>query len=304
MAFDSRLLDGVVIFAEVATKGSFTQAARNSGHSTSYISKEINKLEARLGVRLLHRTTRSLSLTPEGEAYLQQCQQIIQDAQQAENTLGGGKQEPSGGLRVSCPISFGLSRVRPVLASFMEQYPKVSLDLDLNDRKVDLVAEGFDVVIRGTGQMEDSSLISRRLLQSRILTVASPGYLQKYGTPTAPADLESHQAITYSYMKHPNLWVYQGEENTSHRVQVQSRVVTNSSEMELALCLAGQGIIRLPDFYFKGEIERGDVVELFQNLPPQYIDLYLMYPSRKHMSLKVRSFIDFVIRELGDTSGG
>lgn len=140
--FQGQLLDGVVIFAEVVGRGSFTRAAEESGHSTSYISKEISKLEARLGLRLLNRTTRSLSLTPEGEFYYRLCQQIINDAEQAEAALGGGTAEPRGRLRVSCPLSFGLSRLRPVLAKFTDRYPAVNVELDLNDRKVDIVIVG------------------------------------------------------------------------------------------------------------------------------------------------------------------
>ncbi|MFT5807851.1 MAG: DNA-binding transcriptional LysR family regulator [Moritella dasanensis] len=215
MAYNAQLLNGMVIFVEVVNTGSFTLAAQSSGHSTSYISKEINKLESRLSVRLMHRTTRSLRLTPEGEIYFLQCQQIMSDAEQAEETLNGRQLEPKGTLRVSCPTSFGNSRMQTILSQFLNLYPQVNLELDLDNRKVDMVTEGFDVLIRG-------------------------------------------------------------------------------SEMELSLCLAGHGITRMPRFNLGDEIETGKLVELFNDYQHQEINVYLIYPSRKHVSSKVRHFIDFV----------
>lgn len=300
MAFNAKLLDGMVIFVEVVNSGSFTKAALNSGHSTSYISKEINKLEARLGVRLLNRTTRSISRTQEGELYFQQCQQIINDAEQAENTLSGRQLQPKGNLRVSCPVSFGLSRIRPVLADFIAKYPHVNLEIDLNDRKVDIVADGFDVVIRASIQLEDSSLISRRFMTSHSLTLASPDYLAKYGTPQHPRDLEQHKTISYSNLKQATQWTYPTHNEGNVQVKVNSRVLTNSPELELALALAGQGICRMPKFNLKDEIESGKLVSLFDDFPATKVSVYLVYPSRKYMSSKVRSFIDFVIQSLGD----
>lgn len=300
MAFNSQLLDGMVIFSEVVNSGSFTQAANNSGHSTSYISKEVNKLEERLGVRLLHRTTRTLSLTPEGEVYFQQCQQIIEDAKQAENAVSGKQGEPKGTLKISCPVSFALSRLRPVLAKFTAQYPQINLDLDLNDRKVDMVAEGFDVLIRAAVQMEDSNLISRRIMRSYGVTIASPNYLKEHGVPSHPSELIHHKTITYSHLKQPNVWEFTDAHNQQHQVSLACNVTTNSPEMELALCLAGQGITRLPYFNLTNELETGELVELFTDYKKKEIDIFLIYPSRKHMSAKVRSFIDFVMDELGE----
>ncbi|MGF1786019.1 LysR family transcriptional regulator [Photobacterium swingsii] len=302
MAFNAHLLDGMIIFVEVVNSGSFTKAADSSGHSTSYISKEINKLEERLGVRLLHRTTRSLSLTSEGEIYFQQCQQLLFDAEQAELAMTGGQVEPRGLLRISCPISLGISRVRPVVAKYMAQYPEVNLELDLNDRRVDMVAEGFDLLIRASANIEDSSLICRPIFQSHSITLASPEYLKRYGTPSYPSDLANHRCISYSNLKTPNVWQFTDQDNQHHSVQVQSKVLTNSSEMELGLCLAGQGITRLPKFNLGSEIERGLLIPLFTDFKLQTINVYMMYPSRKHMSSKVRSFIDFILHELGDSA--
>ncbi|WP_434360984.1 LysR family transcriptional regulator [Parasalinivibrio latis] len=300
MAFNTQLLDGMVVFTEVVNSGSFTRAAESMGHSTSFISKEINKLEERLGVRLLNRTTRSLSLTPEGKIYYQQCSQLVLDAQELENALSGHQQSPKGVLKISCPISFGLSQLRPVLSEFTERYPGVVLDLDVNDRKVDVVADGFDVVIRASAALEDSSLISRRILTSATVTLAAPSYLKKYGTPTHPIELVNHKTMSYSNIKNHHLWPYHDKDGNLIEVEVKSQVLTNSSQMEIALCVAGQGIMRMPLFNLNGELERGELVELFPDYVRIPVEVYLVYASRKHMSSKVRCFIDYVVEAIGD----
>ena len=298
MAFDSQLLDGMVIFVEVVNSGSFTQAALSSGHSTSYISKEINKLESRLGVRLMQRTTRSLSLTPEGEVYFQQCQQIIDDAEQAQNILSGGQAQPKGTLRISCPTSFGMTRMRTIFSEFIDRYPEVNLEIDLNDRKVDMISEGFDVLIRASQQLDDSSLISRKIHSSQGIVVAAPSYLAKYGTPTCLQDLAGQPAVTYSNLKNNDQWSLTNAEGKIETIKLNSRVQTNSSELEVSFCVAGHGVMLMPRFNLNGELERGELVELLPDYQRAEINVYVVYPSRKHMSAKVRSFIDFVCAEL------
>lgn len=298
MTYNAQLLDGMVIFVEVVNSGSFTQAAQNSGHSTSYISKEINKLESRLGLRLMHRTTRSLSLTPEGEAYYQQCSLIINQAEEAESALSGQQLEPKGDLRISCPTSFGLSQMPEIIVDFLDRYPLVNLDVDLSNRKVDMINEGYDILIRGAHQLNDSSLISRKVLSSHAVIVASPDYLARYGTPQHPNELAKHQTISYSYLKQPTLWQFTGVDNKPFQVQVKSRLLTNNSELEMELCLAGKGITRIPRFNLNGELESGKLVEILSEHDNYCIDIYLIYPSRKHLSSKVRCFIDFVSEAL------
>ena len=301
MAFSAKLLDGMVIFVEVINAGSFTKAAENSGHSPSYISKEINKLEERLGIRLMNRTTRSISLTPEGELYFQQCQQIVDDAEEAAASIKQSQVEPKGRLKISCPVSFGLSHIRPIIAKFLQTYPQVNLELDLSDRKVDVVADGYDVVVRASAQLEDSSLISRRFMRSSGLTVASPQYLAINGKPKHPQELSEHQVFTYSYLKTPNIWQYQASNGEKINVKLNNRVSSNSPEMLLELTLAGQGIIRAPKFNLGNKLETGELVSLFDDYQPLEINVYLVYASRKHMAAKVRSFIDYVMDELGDS---
>jgi DNA-binding transcriptional LysR family regulator len=296
----SNLLDGIAIFVQVVQSKSFVNAAEKLNHSTSYISKEVSKLETRLGVRLLHRTTRTLSLTSEGEVYYQQCQQIIEDALNVENSISGRQQIPQGRLKLSCPVGIGVSRIRPILAEFLAKYPKITLDIDLNDHKVDLVADGFDIVIRAAVQLEDSSLISRRFMNSTSLTLASPEYLKTHGTPKHPDELVDHHMISYRNLKNPEVWQYRTKSGQKVQIQVNSRVLCNNSEMMTSLCLAGQGIIRMPLFNLSDEVATGKLVPIFENLMPIDIGVYLVYPSRKNMPAKLKCFIDFVVDKLGD----
>lgn len=300
MGVKSTLLDGIATFVEVVNSGSFTGAAQNMGHSTSYISKEISKLEERIGIRLLHRTTRTLSLTPEGKTYFQQCQQIVDDAVNAENAVSGVQGNPKGVLRVSCPVAFGVSRLQPFLAQYTSLYPNITLEIDLNDRKVDLITDAYDVVIRATLHLEDSSLVSRLVMRSQILTLASPDYLAKHGVPHHAEDLERHKVISYSNIKNPNQWVYYRESGKKVEVPVDGRVITNNSDLILALAVAGQGIVRLPKFNLTDEVETGKLIPILDQEMIQEVSIYMVYPSRKHMSAKVRSFIDFVVDKFGE----
>jgi DNA-binding transcriptional LysR family regulator len=297
----SSLLDGIAVFVQVVQSKSFVKAAEKLNHSTTYISKEVSKLETRLGVRLLHRTTRTLSLTAEGEVYYQQCQQIIEDALQVEGAISGRQQIPQGRLKLSCPVGLGVSSIRPILAEFMATYPKVTLDIDLNDHKIDLISDGFDIAIRAAVQLEDSSLISRRFMHSTSLTLASPQYLKTHGIPKHPDELVDHQMISYRNLKNPEVWQYITKKGQKIQTQVNSRVLCNNSEMMISLCLAGQGIIRMPLFNLREEVNTGKLVPIFEDFMPINIGVYLVYPSRKNMPAKVKCFIDFIVDKLGDT---
>ncbi|MGF1754856.1 LysR family transcriptional regulator [Vibrio makurazakiensis] len=296
----TNLLDGIVIFVELVKRGSFTNAALSTNHSTSYISKELSKLEERLGVRLLHRTTRTLSLTPEGKEFFERCQQLVEDAQTAESAVSGGQLEPQGHLKLSCPVSFGLTKLQPILVKFAQKYPKIHLDIDINDRKVNVIEEGFDIVIRTSNSLEDSSLVCRKLCTTYGVTLASPQYLEMYGTPDNPLELAQHKVITYNLSQHPSRWTYIGKDGKALNVNTESSITTNSPQLELAMCLAGQGITRLPKDHISNEVEDGRLVELFKEYPALQIPTYLVYPSKKHLSAKVRHFIDFTVNELSE----
>jgi DNA-binding transcriptional LysR family regulator len=298
MATDSKMLDGVVIFSQVVTNGSFTKTADKTGHSTSYISKEVNKLESRLGVRLLNRTTRTLKLTPEGELYYQQCMQLLEDLSEVVQALDGAKTDPQGTLKISCPVSFGTSRFEPIFTGFLLKYPQVNLDIELSDTKVDIIADGYDLVIRASGKLEDSNLICKRIMSSHEVTIASPEYISRMGMPLHPNELVTHDIIGYKNSAQPKVWDYVGLDGENIVVKLEPRILSNLSDMKIAFCLAGLGITRLPMLNVEQELSSGQLVEVFSEYENLKIDCFLVYPSRKHMSAKVRCFIDFMTSEL------
>ena len=295
---NTQLLNGIVAFKQVADCGSFTQAATILNHSKSYISGEINKLENRLGVRLLNRTTRQISLTAEGEIYYRQCQNIITDALQVERQLSGQQLTPKGNLRVSCPVSFALAKIRPILSEYMNLYPQVIVELELNDQLVDVVADGYDLALRASGQLPDSSLVSRKLTSVEVVTIAAPCYLAQWGTPQSPEELVHHRTINFRSTVNQNVWQYQDQSGRQTTVKVDSHFITNSAEMELALCTAGQGIARVPKLVLTDELKKDSLVLLFDDFLPVSVDIFLIYPNRKYMPSKVRSFIDFLVSKM------
>ncbi|WP_440874539.1 LysR family transcriptional regulator [Thalassotalea sp. PLHSN55] len=298
MASNTKLFDGVVIFTEVVKCGGFSAAAEATGHSTSYISKEVNKLEARLGVRLLNRTTRSISLTPEGKVYYQQCLQMVADAEQTLGELDQQDIAPKGLLKISCPVALSHNYLQPILSEFMQTYPNVQLEIDLNDRHVDVVQDGFDLVIRATHQLEESSLICRKLFSSKAYVVATKQYIKRFGRPTTPDELVDHACICYSNLKNPTRWYFTDASGKYSYVDVKSRLLCNSSEMELALTLDSIGICRLPAFTMEKELANNQLEILLNDYPAQNIDVFAIYPSRKHLAPKVRSFIDLLVKRV------
>lgn len=293
MITDSKMLDGVVIFSQVVTNGSFTKTADKTGHSTSYISKEVNKLESRLGVRLLNRTTRTLKLTPEGELYYQQCLQVLEDLSEVEQALDGAKTEPQGTLKISCPVSFGASKFGPIFTQFLLKYPQVNLDIELSDTKVDIIEDGYDLVIRASGSLEDSNLICKRIMSSTDVTIASPDYIQRKGMPKHPNELIEHDIIGYKNSPQPKVWDFVAHNGEKIVVKMEPRIISNLSEMKVEFCLAGLGITRLPIINVLDELKSGQLVEVFPDYENYKIDCFLVYPSRKYMLAKVRCFIDF-----------
>lgn len=298
---DVKLFDGMVIFTKVIECGSFSSAAIATGHSTSYISKTLNKLESRVGVRLLNRTTRSISLTPEGQVYYEQCQQLVIDAHDAVTLLTQSHIEPKGILKVSCPTSFAQTHLTQVVSAFMQKYPKVNLVLDLNDRHVDLIQDGFDLVIRATDKLAESSLVCRKIYSCKAYTVASPDYLSRFGVPSNAKELSHHQCICYSNIKQPTKWYYKHNNGDEITVDVSANLMANSASMELAMVIAGHGICRLPEFVMENELKEQKLVTLLADYTAPVIDVYAIYPSRKHLSPKVRSFIDLLVDEMPNT---
>lgn len=295
MTSNTRLFDGIVIFNEVLKQGSFSAAAIATGHSTSYISKELNKLEERLGVRLLNRTTRTIGLTPEGQVFHQHCAQMINDTEQAVGIINLSNIKPKGVLKISCPVAFGIKHLKPILSKYLQQYPDVSLDVDFNDRHVDVIQDGFDLVIRATSQLEESSLICRKIYSCKSYTIASKEYLAKHPKPIEPIDLLKHKCICYSNLKFPNRWSYTDTKNTTIQVDVDSMLVSNNSTLQFEMTLAGHGICRLPEFCFDTNLIGNELDVVLDDYQMPLVDVFVVYPSRKHLSPKVRSFIDLLV---------
>jgi len=287
------LLDGVAVFVGVVDAGSFTTAAQALGHSTSYISKLITRLEKRLGSRLLNRTTRTISLTDAGRAYYERCSQIVIDAENAERSINRLQERPSGLLRVNAPVSFGTRRLLDVLPTFLHRYPEINLEVEFNDRYIDVVSEGYDVVIR-VGFNKDSNLVMRAFTSSYSVVVASPDYLRHRGTPTTAEELVNHDCITYSLLPTPNHWEFykEGERST---VTVTARVMFNNAEMGVAMVKQGIGIARLPLFNCKEEVNRGELKVILQDYEQTPFDVYAVYPHRQYLTAKVRAFVDFLV---------
>jgi DNA-binding transcriptional LysR family regulator len=287
------LLDGVAVFVGVIDAGSFTAAARALGHSTSYVSKEITRLEKRLGSRLLNRTTRTISLTDAGRAYYERCSQIVIDAENAERSINQLQDQPRGLLRINAPASFGSKYLLDVLPKFMHRYPEVKLEVEFNDRLIDVVAEGYDVVIR-VGEIEDTNLVARKFTLSRAVVVASPEYIKRKGCPKTVEDLTQHDCIAYSLLPTPTQWDFY-KDGVRSSVMVDPRAMCNSAEIEVAMVVQDIGITRLPLFTCEQEVASGDLQIILEGYDQMELGVYAVYPHRQYLTAKVRAFVDFVV---------
>lgn len=284
------------VFVTVAESGSFVAAAAHLHISKAAVSRAVQQLEARLGVRLLQRSTRRLSLTEAGQAYLVRGKQILADLEETEALVGDTALQASGRLRVNAPLSFGVNRLAALWPTFMARHPGLELEVDLTDRLVNLLEEGYDMAIRIT-QPRDSSLIHRKLASTRVLLCASPAYLAARGTPASVADLARHDIIAYTYSPGSDTWRFEtptGEQS----VTVRPRLRANNGETCREAALAGLGIARQPDFLVGDAIENGRLVEILPESCSQELGIYAVYPSRKHLSLKVRVLADYLAKSL------
>ena len=298
MTDNKALFAGIETFVAVVDAGSFTAAARRLGHSPSYVSKEIARLEEKLNTRLLYRTTRSISLTDAGRSYYTQCVQLVSGAQDAERSIVDSGAELRGSLKVSAPVGFGLGSLSALLPEFLDAHPKLTLDLAFTDQMVDVIADGYDVVFR-VGPLTDSNLIARQVSSTRGLTVASPTYLQRNGRPMHPSELANHVCISYAQMQMPNRWDYRTDNGESVTVDVQSRVLCNSAELERVLAVAGVGVTRLPEFSCADELRRNLLEPVLTDYERPPMGIFAIYPHRRHLSQKVRAFVDFLVECLG-----
>ncbi|MGF1611677.1 MAG: LysR family transcriptional regulator [Kiloniellales bacterium] len=292
-------LSSLAVFARVVEAGGFSAAAGTLGLSKSAVSKQVSRLEARLGIRLLNRTTRRLSLTEAGALFYEGCQRMVAEAEAAEAAVTHLAAAPRGTLRVNAPVSFAMLHLVPILPELMEGCPELSIDLTLNDRRVDLVEEGYDVAVR-IGRLTDSSLIARRLAPSRSLLCAAPAYLERHGTPQRPEDLARHNCLIYTYQAEGALWRFQGPEGAAS-VRVTGRLQVNNGDALCAALLAGAGIGRLPTFIAGDALRAGRLLRLLPDWPlGEEAAVHAVYPAGRAPSPKIRVFIDFLAERFGE----
>jgi DNA-binding transcriptional LysR family regulator len=278
--------------------GSFAAAAKALRQTPSAVSRSVARLEARLGVRLLTRTTRSLAITPEGEQFRLQAQKILLDLDELERSFAADKSEPRGRLRVSASTPFGMHCLLPALPEFLQRYPKIVLDLSLSEALVDLVGERIDVAIRH-GPLPDSSFRARKLGSSRWLVVASREYLQRHGTPRTPADLDRHNCLNFNYRRAVEGWSFlNGNRVKQHHVS--GNFLANSGEALRLMCLGGGGIARLADFLVGEDVRAGRLVPLLQTHIKQFDseDIHALYVGHARLATRVRVFMDFLVERV------
>ncbi|MFV9615556.1 MAG: LysR family transcriptional regulator [Gammaproteobacteria bacterium] len=295
---NTNLLDGVAVFVGVINSGSFTAAAQALGHSTSYVSKEITRLEKRLGSRLLNRTTRTISLTDAGRAYFERCNQIVIDAENAERSISQLQDKPRGLLRVNAPVSFASIYLLDYLSEFMNRFSEITLEVEFNDRMIDVVAEGYDVVIRA-GKIQDSNLVARKFTTSKSVVVASPDYLKKNGRPSQASELEQHACLAYSLLPNSTLWNFV-KDGSHTAVNINPRLMANNAGLEVAMAKNGVGIGRLPLFCCEQEITKGTLEIILQDYEQPEIGVYAVYPHRQYLTARVRAFVDFLVDKFED----
>ncbi len=285
--------EDIQAFIAVVDAGSFTAAAERLGSAKSAVSRRVSALEERLGVQLLHRTTRVQSLTQTGRSFYEHGTRILADLEEAEAAVQQEHGELRGTLRLALPLSFGVRHMCGPIASFSKQHPKVHFDLDLNDRRVDLIEDNFDLALR-IGRLSDSSLIARRLFDVRAVVCASPNYLNLHGTPQSPDDLRDHQCLVYSNLADPNKWGFEDRDGNKGTVKV-SRVMTASSGDFLANAAAhGMGVVIQPTFIASQAIRSGKLVPVLTDYSWPISPAYAVYPPTRHLSYRVRAFIDFL----------
>jgi DNA-binding transcriptional LysR family regulator len=280
-------------FVSVAETGSFVRAADALGLSKTAVSRLVGDLEARLGTRLMHRTTRKRSLTPEGEVFLERCRQLLDGVAEAEAELTARSGEAVGRLRVNVPVTFGLLHLAPLWPAFMAMHPRVELDITLTDRLVDLVEEGYDLAVR-IARLQPSSLVSRQLSTTRLVLCASPEYLRRHGTPVHPAELTQHAVIAYTLLSMGERWEFNGPQGPV-AATITPQMRTNSGDTCCAAALQHRGLVLQPTFLVGPHMASGALVEVMPQYRSAELGVFAVYPSRKHLTPKVRVLIDFLV---------
>lgn len=287
-------------FVGVAETKSFSQAAQRLRISKSAVSRQVAALEADLGVRLFHRTTRSLTLTEAGQGYYAQVSRILADLEDADSSVCRLQASPRGRLKISAPMSFGVLHLAPAIPDFLHRFPEIEADLSMSDRYVDLVEEGFDLAIR-IGRLEDSSLIARRLAPIRMTVCASPEYLEERGAPAHPRDLSGHDCLCYTLMSDGAFWDFSAPGGAPLRVAVKGRMRADNGDALKVAALKGLGLCYLPTFIVGADLQSGALASVLTEFMPSDVAAHAIYPTARLLSPKVRAFVDFLTERFGDT---
>ena len=285
-------LNAISVFCKVIETQSFTQAANQQNISVAMASKLVSQLEEHLKTRLLQRTTRKIVPTEAGMLYYQRCQAILLDLSEADSSISNMATSLQGNLLISVPRDFGLLYISSNLPKFIELHPNLHVEIEFEDKRVDLVAEGYDLALR-IGYMQDSSLVARKISSSPMHFVASPSYLEARGIPLTPDDLEYHQGLLYKSSLNQVHW-QSTKANQIQRYKIQSKVVSNNGMALLEMTKAGLGISNSPDFFVKDALASGELVEILSEYKQKPLDIYVVYPNRRHLPAKVRAFIEFL----------
>lgn len=285
---------GIVPFVRAAEARSFTAAAKRLGLTPSAISKAVAKLESDLGVALLHRTSRQVTLTPEGAAFYERCREIVSDMEEARQIATRAQSEPRGHLRVSLPLAYGRLEIMPLVARFLEQNPELTLDVNLTDRAVDLADEGFDVAVR-VGRRSEARLVAERIRRTRLITAASPDYLARRGTPETPEALQAHDCIGFMLPSTGAFldWAFE-RDGRPVSLALPGKLTVNTVDAQVEAAVAGAGVIQTLDFMARRAIDAGRLVPLLQDYVTLGPSIFVLYPQNRQHSAKIRVFAAFV----------
>ncbi|SFH09278.1 transcriptional regulator, LysR family [Palleronia marisminoris] len=286
-------------FATVVDQGGFTDAAKKMGISKSAVSKHVSSLEARLGARLLNRTTRRVSPTEIGLAYYDRARRVLNDAGEADSLVTSMQSAPSGLLRISVATDFGVSHLSPILGSFLSEFPDITINMLLNNRYVELISEGFDMAVR-LGELEDSTLSARKLTETTRRMIASPAYLRKFGRPQRIDDLNAHKLLHYSSQANGAVWKLTAPSGEKRQVRTSGWLSVNDGQSLLNAAVSGLGIAYLPSFLYADALKQGLVEEVIPDLPVEVQGIYAVYPPGRFTQPKVRAFVDFLAHAFAD----
>ncbi len=287
-------------FIRVVESGSISGAADRMQVAKSAVSRRLKELEAHLGVELFHRTTRRMNLTESGRTFYHQVARILDDLHEAELATSQAHGQLRGTLKVALPMSFGRMHLGPAVNDFLQQHPDIEFDIDFNDRTVDLMQEGFDLAVR-IARLPDSSLIARRLASMNAVLCASPDYLERNGCPTSPDALIKHRCLVYNLIRNYETWHFHDPDGQLRTAEIHAYIKASNGEFLRDAAISGHGIVLVPSFIAYQAIERGDLVQVLSGYTQPQLDVYALYPQTRHLSQRVRAFVDFLVKRFEGT---